>query len=91
MADRRKSRKRDTSTGRRILQNLAVWWRFTRAMRNFLDDNGEVAFSDFLALAANFGKVDATFADGDFDSDGKVAFADFLLLAANFGAERILA
>lgn len=50
------------------------------------DENGEVNFLDFLALANNFGKqVDATLADGDFDGDGEVSFLDFLVLANNFG------
>lgn len=50
------------------------------------DGDGEVAFSDFLLLSANFGKqVDAVWADGDFNEDGKVEFADFLILSANFG------
>ena len=35
MAGRHKSRKRETSTARRVLQNLAVWWRFTRVVRNW--------------------------------------------------------
>jgi hypothetical protein len=47
--------------------------------------NGEVDFDDFLALSANFGKVDAALADGDFNTDRNVDFADFLLLAMNFG------
>lgn len=49
------------------------------------DGNGEVNFLDFLALAQNFGKTDAAFADGDFDGDGTVGFLDFLALANNFG------
>ena len=53
------------------------------------DDDGEVAFADFLLLANNFGKeVDAVWAEGDFDGDGKVAFADFLILSENFGRTR---
>ena len=51
------------------------------------DENGVVAFSDFLSLSANFGKeADAVWADGDFDADGKVDFTDFLILSENFGA-----
>lgn len=50
------------------------------------DQNGEVGFSDFLLLSANFGKTDAVFADGDFNGDNMVNFADFLLLSMNFGA-----
>ena len=53
------------------------------------DDNREVAFADFLALSANFGKaVGAVWEDGDFDGNGAVDFADFLILSANFGNKR---
>ena len=52
------------------------------------DEDGTVAFSDFLVLAANFGAVDAAWADGDFDGDGMVNFADFLTLSSNFGRSR---
>ena len=45
----------------------------------------KVDFRDFLALAANFGKVDSTWAEGDFNGDGTANFADFLILAENFG------
>ena len=54
-----------------------------------VDDDGEVGFSDFLALAASFGKSEpAIWDDGDLDGDGEVSFADFLELAANFGQSR---
>ena len=53
------------------------------------DDDGEVAFADFLLLSANFGKTDAVWANGDFDADGKVEFADFLILSVNFGNTRL--
>ena len=46
--------------------------------------DGEVEFSDFLALSANFGK-EGGWAEGDFDGNGQVAFPDFLALSANFG------
>ena len=49
------------------------------------DGDGQVAFPDFLRLAANFGKTDAAWEDGDFNGDGEVTFADFLMLADNFG------
>ena len=55
------------------------------ALQGDADDDGEVGFSDFLHVSANFGKANATRKDGDFNSDGKVGFADFLLLSANFG------
>ena len=48
------------------------------------DGNGSVDFSDFLILSANFGAVDAVWADGDFNSNGEVDFSDFLILSQNF-------
>ena len=49
------------------------------------DGDGEVAFSDFLTLARNFGELTATYAEGNVDLVGGVTFLDFLELAANFG------
>ena len=48
------------------------------------DLDGDVDFSDFLALAANFGK-EGGWASGDFDGDGLVTFSDFTILAEQFG------
>ena len=45
----------------------------------------QVDFADFLILAANFGRTDASWASADFDLDGTVSFADFLALSNNFG------
>ena len=50
-----------------------------------LDGDGVVGFSDFLALASNFGADVENYADGDVNCDGTVAFDDFLALAENFG------
>lgn len=51
--------------------------------------DGNVDFTDFLALSANFGRNDVDgFADGDFNDDDVVDFADFLLLSENFGRTR---
>ena len=36
------------------------------------NENGTVDFEDFLILSANFGAVDAVWADGDFDGNGVV-------------------
>ena len=47
--------------------------------------DGEVAFADFLNLAADFGNTNAAWGDGDFTGDRMVTFEDFLLLAQNFG------
>ena len=50
-----------------------------------LDGDGEIAFSDFLVLSANFGQDAASYADGNIDLTGGVEFADFLILSDNFG------
>jgi hypothetical protein len=49
-----------------------------------IDANGEVAFEDFLILAAGFGQP-GDYSSGDLDCSGTVDFADFLTLSANFG------
>lgn len=53
-----------------------------------LDLDGEVSFSDFLILSANFGAA-GTYIDGDIDCSESVGFADFLALSANFGTTSI--
>ena len=50
-----------------------------------LNQDGIVNFSDFLILANNFGRREASYNDGDTNGDGKVSFVDFVLLAQNFG------
>jgi len=47
--------------------------------------DGEVQFDDFVLLAINFGRAEATWADGNFDFDNEVNFSDFVLLALHFG------
>ena len=49
------------------------------------DRDGRVDFADFVLLSANYGSVDAVWADGDFDNDGEVGFTDFLILSDSFG------
>ena len=52
------------------------------------DQDFDVDFADFLALADNFGKeADAVFAEGDLNSDGAVNFDDFLVLSNQFGED----
>jgi hypothetical protein len=41
--------------------------------------------SDFAILAANFGTMPRTFAQGDLNGDQSVNGSDFAILAANFG------
>ncbi|MGC4032165.1 MAG: PEP-CTERM sorting domain-containing protein [Tepidisphaeraceae bacterium] len=49
------------------------------------DLDGDVDFSDFLVLQANFGLAAANFKQGDFNFDGTTNFNDFLALQSNFG------
>ena len=49
-----------------------------------IDGDGNVGFSDFLILSANFGLAGGA-GEGDIDGDGSVGFPDFLTLSANFG------
>ena len=46
--------------------------------------NNEVEFTDFLALANNFGGPGG-YEEGNFDCTGNVEFVDFLTLANHFG------
>ena len=48
--------------------------------------DGQVNFSDFLAVSEAFGETTGLWSRGDFDRNGIVAFPDFLILADNFGA-----
>ena len=47
--------------------------------------DGKVAFDDFLILAENFAKQNATRDEGDLNGDQTVDFLDFLVLANDFG------
>ncbi|MGC4031165.1 MAG: PEP-CTERM sorting domain-containing protein [Tepidisphaeraceae bacterium] len=49
------------------------------------DLDGDVDFTDFLALQANFGSAATTFVQGNFNYDATTDFNDFLILQANFG------
>ncbi len=75
-------------TGDTAVDNLdRVEWVEELAGTHFgdADLDGNVQFSDFLSLSANFGQ-EAGWAGGDFDGDGSVQFSDFLTLSANFGS-----
>jgi hypothetical protein len=50
-----------------------------------LDGDGQVQFSDFIILSANFGTSVTSHTEGDINCDGTVGFDDFLVLSANFG------
>ena len=48
--------------------------------------DGNVDFSDLLALAQNYGKPGTPWSGGDFNYDGATNFSDLLALAQNYGA-----
>ena len=50
-----------------------------------LNHDGNVSIADFITLASNFGKTNATFSDGDSNYDQQVTIADFIELASHFG------
>lgn len=76
----------DLSRDGRIEQaDLSIWVTDLKGTHfGDADLNGEVDFSDFLALANNFGER-GDWAQGDFNASGDVEFNDFLVLAQNFG------
>ena len=49
--------------------------------------DGDVDFSDFTYLAANYGQSGKSWVDGDADGDGDVDFTDFTHLGANYGSD----
>ena len=49
-----------------------------------LDDDGQVGFSDFLLLTAQFGNVSVG-NSADVDCNGVINFADFLQLSSDYG------
>ena len=53
-----------------------------------LDGDGNTGFGDFLRLGANFGRENASHAQGDIDGDGSIGFSDFLLLSRAFGEDQ---
>ena len=54
-------------------------------IRGDVDGDKQVQFTDFVAMAFNFGKAGAKYTQGDFNCDGTVQFGDFVILAFNFG------
>ena len=64
-----------------------LWVEDEAYANTFLGDtniDGEVNFTDFLALSLSFGG-NGGWGEGDFDGNGRVEFPDFLALSANFG------
>lgn len=48
--------------------------------------DGQVSFTDFLAISGNFSNTDALWSQGDLDCNGTVEFEDFLILSDDFGS-----
>ena len=57
----------------------------TAALKGDLNLDGTVSITDFIDLASNFGKANATWAMGDTNGDATVSIADFITLASNYG------
>ncbi len=53
------------------------------------DFDGQVQFSDFIAMTDNFGQSGRTWSHGDFDCDGEVQFSDFITVTDNFGQSAV--
>jgi autotransporter-associated beta strand protein len=51
------------------------------------NDDGAVTFTDYIALANNFGLLSKGWSGGDFNNDGSTSFTDFIILANNFGEQ----
>lgn len=52
------------------------------------DSDGEVGFSDFLILSANYGRQTDNYFAGDFDRNGLVDYDDFQILLEHYGKTR---
>ena len=75
--------------GQRAEQDITKWTFVSgnahlRLPADFNGD-GQQNFADLLILAQNYGRTNATFAQGDANGDGTVNFADLLILAQNYG------
>ncbi len=80
----------DVAAGNSSAEDLAAFLSSAGILVGDADQDGSVAFADFLTLSANFGTSPdaddmATFHAGDFDCNGQVEFSDFLALSSNFG------
>src|SRR5213076_2380689 len=53
-------------------------------LKGDLNRDRTVSIADFVTLASNFGKTNATYSDGDVNYDGEISIADFIDLGANF-------
>ncbi|MDB5292095.1 MAG: hypothetical protein JWL69_3336 [Phycisphaerales bacterium] len=51
--------------------------------------DGNVDFSDFVALSTHFGQADPHWSDGNFLGDPTIDFADFVALSTHFGASSL--
>ena len=75
--------------GERSEQDITKWT-FTSGNAHLhlpadFNGDGQQNFADLLILAQNYGRTNATFAEGDANGDGTVNFPDVLILAQNYG------
>ena len=69
-------------------EDVGAFFGQTGVLRADGDLNGQVEFSDFLAVAGSFGESNVGWSRGEYTGDGIVDFADFLAVAEHFGAFR---
>ena len=72
-----------TSTGG--VGDYGTVFKLTPPLPGDADGDGKVDFADFVIVARNYGKTNATWSDGDFNNDGSVGFDDLLIVARNYG------
>lgn len=58
---------------------------YTERIAGDADNDGDVDFTDFLAVSRNYNECGHEWEDGDFNGDGCVDFADYLILSGNYG------
>jgi hypothetical protein len=77
----------DTGSGDRPLVDMGAYEiEVTSGCPADLDGDGAISLADLARLLSNFGRSDASAADGDLSGDGTVNLTDLTLLLASFGA-----
>ena len=71
--------------GQVSVADVEAWLAANSSSNGDADLDGNVSFSDFLILTANFATSD-NWTHGNFNCDGTVSFPDFLILSSNFGS-----
>jgi hypothetical protein len=70
-----------------ILTDEQILNHYQAALSEFgdADGDGQIGFSDLVAVAQHYGNETSSFKSGDFDSDGLVSFADLVTVAQHYG------